>query len=239
MADVFIAEVASLMGDPARANMLCALKDDGVLTATELAHVAGVAPSTASEHLAKLTRAKMIAVRRQGRYRYYRLACDEVADALDSLVALAATVAPRDRLRMFGHEPIRAARICSGDESIRFARVCYDHLAGRLGVELYRSLVRLGYLKSINGGCVVRKRGEVGLAEFGIDLDALRARRRRFAGQCLDWSEQQSHLSGALGAELLARMYDREWLRRETGTRVLSVTRRGRRGFRDRFGIEL
>ena len=89
------------MGDPARANMLCALKDDGVLTATELAHIAGVAPSTASEHLAKLTQAKMVAVRRQGRYRYYRLACDEVADALDSLVALAATTAPRDRLRMY------------------------------------------------------------------------------------------------------------------------------------------
>ena len=99
MIDVYIAEVASLMGDPARANMLCALKNEGALTATELAHVAGVAPSTASEHLAKLTRARMIAVQRQGRHRYYRLARDEVADALESLEALAVTAAPRHRPR--------------------------------------------------------------------------------------------------------------------------------------------
>ena len=135
------------MGDPARANMLCALKNEGDLTATELAHVAGVAPSTASEHLAKLTRALMIAVRRQGRHRYYRLARVEVAGALESLEALAVTAAPR-------HRP-RAPR----DDSIRFARSCYDHLAGRLGVELYRSLVRLGYLKVTDGGCVLRKKG--------------------------------------------------------------------------------
>ncbi len=227
MVDVYIAEVASLMGDPARANMLCALKDDGALTATELAHVAGVAPSTASEHLAKLTRAGMIAVRRQGRHRYYRLARDEVADALESLEALAASAAPR-------HRP-RAPR----DESIRFARSCYDHLAGHLGVELYRSLVRLGYLKSTEDGCVLRKKGEAEFADLGIDLEALRTRRRRLARQCLDWSERRPHLSGALGAELFSGLCDRGWLRRERGTRAVSVTSRGRRGFRDRFQIDL
>jgi DNA-binding transcriptional ArsR family regulator len=227
MVDVYIAEVASLMGDPARANILCALKDDGVLTATELAHVAGVAPSTASEHLAKLTQAKMIAVRCEGRHRYYRLACGEVADALESLETLAVTVAPRHRPRT------------SGDESIRFARSCYDHLAGRLGVELYRSLVRLGYLKSTDDGCALRKKGEAEFADFGIDLGALRKHRRRIAGQCLDWSERRPHLSGALGAELFAWLCERGWLRRERGTRALSVTNRGRRGFRDRFQIEL
>ena len=196
MVDVYIAEVASLMGDPARANMLCALKDDGALTATELAHVAGVAPRTASEHL-------------------------------ESLEPLAASAAPR-------HRP-RAPR----DESIRFARSCYDHLAGHLGVELYRSLVRLGYLKSTEDGCVLRKKGEAEFADLGIDLEALRTRRRRLAGQCLDWSERRPHLSGALGAELFAGLCDRGWLRRERGTRAVSVTSRGRRGFRDRFQIEL
>ena len=227
MVDVYIAEVASLMGDPARANMLCALKDDGALTATELAHVAGVAPSTASEHLAKLTQAKLIAVRHEGRYRHYRLACGEVADALESLETLAVTVAPRHRPRL------------SGDESVRFARSCYDHLAGSLGVELYRSLIRLGYLVSTNDGCALRKKGEAGFADLGIDLGALRMRRRRFAGQCLDWSERRPHLSGALGAELFARLCERGWLRRQQGTRALLLTGQGRRGFRDRFQIEL
>ncbi len=227
MIDVYIAEVAALMGDPARANMLCALKNEGALTATEPAHVAGVAPSTASEHLAKLTQARMIAVRRQGRHRYYRLAGDEVADALESLEALAVTAAPRHRPR------------APHDDSIRFARSCYDHLAGRLGVELYRSLIRLGYLKSTEDGCVLRQKGEAGFAELGINLDALRGRRRRLAGHCLDWSERRPHLSGALGAELFAGLCDRGWLRRERGTRALSVTSRGRRGFLDRFQIEL
>ena len=125
MIDVpYIAEVASLIGDPARANMLSALKDAPVLSATELAHVAGVAPNTASGHLAKLTQARMVTVTRQGRHRYYRLACDEVADALEALEALAVSAAPRQR------------RPGPRDDSIRFARTCYDHLAGRVGVKL-------------------------------------------------------------------------------------------------------
>jgi DNA-binding transcriptional ArsR family regulator len=227
MLDIYIAEVAALIGNPARTNMLCALKDDGVLTATELARIGGVAPNTASEHLAKMMQARMIAVERQGRHRYYRLACGEVADALEALGAIAANAAPRHQLE----DP--------QDRPLRFARTCYDHLAGNLGVELNSSLVSLGYLKSTNNGFVLGKKGEAAVADFGIDVAALRARRRRFIGHCVDLSEQRPHLGGALGASLFARLRELGWLEPDKGTRAVLVTRRGRQGFRDSFQIEV
>ena len=125
MADIpYIAGAAALIGDPSRANMLSALKDDGVLSATELAHVADVAPNTASGHLVRLTEAGMVTVECKGRHRYYSLACHEVAEALEALEALSANIAPRHRPRSHN------------DDSIRYARSCYDHLAGKLGVRL-------------------------------------------------------------------------------------------------------
>ena len=221
-----IAEVASLIGDPARANMLCALKDDGVLSATELAHIAGVAPNTASGHLAKLAQARLIAVERRGRHRYCRLASAEVAEALEALEALAVKAAPRTR-------PSQAR-----DDGIRFARSCYDHLAGQLGVKLTWSLVNQGTLASSENGFALTKSGEAAVTDLGIDLAALRARRRPLLRSCLDWSERRPHLGGALGASLLTRLSALAWLRRQTGTRAVSLTSRGRQAFRDRFQIE-
>lgn len=223
----YIAEVASLIGDPARANMLSALKDAPVLSATELAHVAGVAPNTASGHLAKLTQARMVTVTRQGRHRYYRLACDEVADALEALEALAVSAAPRQR-------PPGPR-----DDSIRFARTCYDHLAGRAGVKLAGSLLRLGYLTPTDDGFALGARGEAGFGEFGIEVHALRKNRRRLIRRCLDWSERRPHLGGALGASMLTRLCALGWLRRRKDTRAVVVTSLGRQAFRDRFAIEL
>ncbi len=134
-AEPFIAEVASLIGDPARANMLAVLKDEVALTATELAHVAGVTPQTASAHLSKLTEARLVAVEREGRHRYYRLTGAEVAQALEALEVLA--VAGPPRYRPPGPR----------DDALRFARSCYDHLAGRLGVAVTWALVDSGYLR--------------------------------------------------------------------------------------------
>ena len=227
MVDIpYIAEAAAIIGDPARANMLSALKDDGVLSATELAHVAGVAPNTASGHLAKLTEIRMVTVECKGRHRYYSLACHEVAEALESLEALAANIAPRNRPRS------------RHDSAIRYARSCYDHLAGRLGVRLAESLVQLDYVARTPDGFALSERGETAFVAYGIDLDALKATRRRLVRRCPDWSESQAHLGGALGAKLFELFCDLSWLRRQRGTRAVFITPKGKSAFRKHFQME-
>lgn len=221
-----IAEIAALMGDPARACMLAALKDDHVLTATELAHIAGVAPNTASGHLAKLVAAKLIVMERSGRHRHYRLAGTRVAEVLELLEALAVTSRPPVRR----HDPRGA--------SIRFARICYDHLAGDLGIALTWSLVERGYLGRSKEQLTLRRRGTTALTRFGIDLDLVRGTRRRFIRLCPDWSGRRPHLGGALGASLFAHLVEIGWLCRSSASRAVFVTGRGRRGLRDMFGVE-
>lgn len=222
----YIAEVAALIGDPARANMLSALKDDGLLSATELAHVAGVAPNTASGHLARLAAAHLITVSQRGRHRYYALACHEVADALESLEALAARAAPRSRNKT------------RPEDAIRYARSCYDHLAGSLGVGLAESLTRRGYVERVGDGLTVSRKGAAAFDALGIDVTALAAGRRRLLRACPDWSERRAHLGGALGAALFARFRELGWLRRRRDSRALSVTPQGRTGLRTRFGLD-
>jgi DNA-binding transcriptional ArsR family regulator len=227
MADIpYIAESAALIGDPARANMLSALKDDGVLSATELAHVAGVAPNTASGHLARLIQAGMITVECKGRHRYYSLACHEVAEALEALEALAANIAPRHRPR--SHH----------DDAIRYARSCYDHLAGRLGVRLAEAFMQLQFIKHTPDGFALLDRGKTAFVTLGIDMDALKAKRRRIVRYCPDWSEREAHLGGALAAELFEKFCDHGWLRRQKGTRAVSVTPKGKAALRKHFRME-
>jgi DNA-binding transcriptional ArsR family regulator len=222
----YIAEVAALIGDPSRANMLSALKDDGVLSATELAHVAGVAPNTASGHLARLTEVGMITVECKGRHRYYKLACHEVAEALEALEALAANTAPR-------HQP-RSPH----DGAIRYARSCYDHLAGSLGVRLAEAFAQLQYIERTPRGFALLDKGEKAFVSLGIDLDALKAKRRRIVRCCPDWSERAAHLGGALAAELFEQFCDHGWLRRQRGTRAVSVTQKGKAALQDHFRME-
>jgi DNA-binding transcriptional ArsR family regulator len=222
-----IAVVAALVGDPARAGMLAALKDDDTLTATELANIAGVAPNTASGHLARLVEAQLVTVERVGRHRYFRLASDAIAALLESLEAAAAECAlPTTPARRVGDSPLRQAR------------TCYDHLAGRLGVQLTWSLVRLGYIAASDDGFRLCRAGRSALAGFGIDIDALMSARRRPLRSCLDWSEQRAHLGGALGAQLFSRLCDLGWLRRDSRTRAVFVTPRGRQGLERQFHIE-
>jgi DNA-binding transcriptional ArsR family regulator len=223
----YIAEVAALSGDPARANMLSAMKDDRALTATELAHVAGVAPNTASGHLAKLVQARLVAVEREGRLRWYRLASAQVAETLEALEELAVGAAPRSRFPG------------PRDEAIRFARVCYDHLAGEVGVRLAGALIGRGYLSDDNGPAGLTRKGEKALIGFGLDMEALGTSRRRLVRSCLDWSGRRPHLGGGLGASLFLRFHELGWVRRRPGTRAVTVTGRGRQGFRDWFDIQL
>ncbi len=221
----YIAETAALIGDPARANILLALMDGRALSASELAEVAGVTAQTTSGHLAKLLVANLIVVERQGRHRYYRLAGEQVAQALEALSVLSGDGAPR-------HRPTGPR-----DAAMRFARTCYDHLAGRLGVAVTVGLIDRGYLVEGERDFELTAIGAGALREFGIDIAAERRRRRAFARRCLDWSERRAHLGGALGASLLARCQALDWLTRTPDSRAVTLTTRGKSGLADAFSI--
>lgn len=216
-----IARVAALIGDPARANMLTALMEGRALTASELAHAAGIAPPTASGHLAQLADARLVELEKQGRHRYYRLSGPDVAAVIEGLMGLA--------------QRTGAVRTRTGprDSALRTARLCYDHLAGERGVALYETLVRNDWIAP--GAAAPTAAGREKFAAFGIDLAALEARRRPLCRACLDWSERKAHLGGALGAALLAELERRRWVRREGG-RVVAVSPEGERRLPHAFG---
>jgi DNA-binding transcriptional ArsR family regulator len=218
-----IAATASLLGDPARANILAALMDGRSLTAKELAYAAHVTPQTASGHLAKLTEGGLLLVAQQGRHRYYRLASQLVGQMLEGVMAFA------------GPEPARATT-WRGGEALRTARTCYDHLAGRLGVSLADALAEQGHVALGADGGEVTETGQRFLDEFG----ARPAEGRRvFCRPCLDWSERRPHLAGRVGAALADRCFELGWIARQRDTRAVAITAKGRAGFRDAFGIAL
>ncbi|HZH28947.1 MAG TPA: winged helix-turn-helix domain-containing protein [Azospirillaceae bacterium] len=221
-----MAEVAALVGDPARANMLEALMSGRALTATELAHVAGVAAPTASGHLAKLVEGRLLTVVKQGRHRYYRLASGAVAAMLEGLMALTVDGPPR-------HRP-RSAR----DDALAHARTCYNHLAGRLGVALADALVARGHVVLDDDGGSLTPAGADFLASFGVDLDTGSKGRRAFCRPCLDWTERRWHIGGAVGVALAARCFDLRWIEQDKGDRTVTVTRAGAQGFAATFGVE-
>jgi len=213
-----IARFAALVGEPTRAAMLVALMDGRAHTATELAIEGGITPGTASVHLARMTEGGVLAIERQGRHRYYRLATLAVATALEGLMQVAPP-APRGTA---GPGP--------DDEDLRHARLCYDHLAGEAGVSLLDAMRRQKLLRSGADGAIgLTPAGDAWCARVGIDLDTLRAARRPLCRPCLDWSERRMHLAGALGAALLDRLVALRYLRRTPGSRVVTVSPRGAR----------
>ena len=205
--------------------MLSALLDGRALTASELAFAARVTPQTASTHLAKLTEAGLLSVIREGRHRYFRLASSKVVEMLDGIVAVALENRPRYR-------PLsRQARELSA------ARVCYDHLAGRLSVDLTDFFTTNEYIVLGDGAAEITEAGTRFLTEFGIDLSALSSRRRHFCRVCLDWTERRPHIAGALGAALTKRYLDLGWTERMRHSRAVVITALGKRGFLETFGI--
>jgi DNA-binding transcriptional ArsR family regulator len=221
-------EVAALVGDTARATILAALMGGQALTSSELAFVARVSRSTASEHLAKLANARLIAVTKKRRFHYYRIASPLVATMLESIKAVAAIeVPPR-------FQP-RSAR----ENALRFARTCYDHLAGQLGVAITDALVAKGYIDLTEDGGEVTDTGASFLTEFGAELISKSRSRRIFCRPCLDWSERRYHLAGLVGAEICRRCVELGWLVRERDTRAVRVTSAGRKGLRDTFGLSM
>jgi DNA-binding transcriptional ArsR family regulator len=222
----YIAEAASLIGDPARANMLAALLSGRAMTATELGLAAGVAPSTASGHLAKLVDGKLLSGVRTGRHRYFRLASPAVAQVLESLMALAGDGPPR----------YRPKSRC--DDAMARARTCYDHLAGKLGVALADSLAARDHLVLSEEGGLLTESGRTFLGGLGVQLDHGKSR-RAFCRPCLDWSERRWHIGGTIGAALADRCFALGWAERRNDSRAIAITAAGERAFDELFGVRL
>jgi DNA-binding transcriptional ArsR family regulator len=225
-----LAEIGALVGDQGRANMLAALLDGRALTAKELAAHAGVAPQTASGHLARLIAAGLIVMRQQGRHRYHTLASPDVASMLESMTSMAST-----RSREHRAPPLRVG---PRDAALRAARTCYDHLAGRLAVDVADAMAARGQVEIDHDVGMVTREGKAFLRDLGIDVHAIAPSRHLFFRTCLDWSERRLHLAGPVGAALLRRTLQLRWLRRIDGSRALAVTAGGHEGFRRTFGVE-
>ena len=210
-----IAQLGALIGDPARANMLTALMAGGALTASELAAEAGVTVQTASSHLKKLETADMLIQRKQGRHRYFALADDDVGALLETMMGLAA------------RRGLTRTRTGPKDPALRKARVCYNHLAGELGVQLYDGLLASALLAETDGEPVLTPIGRERMIRFGIDINGLETQRRPLCRSCLDWSARRTHLAGSLGQSLLSRLESLGWARREPASRVVHFTARG------------
>ncbi len=221
-------EIAALVGDTARATMLSALMGGQALTSSELAGLAHVSRATASGHLNKLMQARLLAVTQKRRNRYYRIASPLVANMLETIKTVAALeVPPR-------YQP-RSAR----DDALRFARTCYDHLAGRLGVAIADALVQKNYTVLSDEGGELTTAGKRFLSQFGVTLTPTSGSRRIFCRPCLDWSERRYHIAGHVGAEICRCCIEKGWLTRQHGSRIVRLTHTGRRGLRDVFGAKL
>jgi DNA-binding transcriptional ArsR family regulator len=222
-----IAMVASLVGDPARSNMLTALMTGRALTASELAHQAGITPQTASSHLAKLEAGGLIEPEKQGRHRYYRLTGSDVAGVLEGLAGLAARA---------GHMRVRTG---PKDPALRRARICYDHLAGDLGVQMLDSLRKQRLVRQTKETIELTGEGRRFVAkELQIDAETLAHPRRPVCKACLDWSERRHHLAGTLGAAVMSRFTELNWAARDAtpGSRVVNFSRNGEKRFAALFG---
>jgi DNA-binding transcriptional ArsR family regulator len=222
-----IAMVASLVGDPARSNMLTALMTGRALTASELAHQAGITPQTASSHLAKLEAGGLIEQEKQGRHRYYRLTDPDVAAVLEGLEGIAARA---------GHMRVRTG---PKDPALRRARICYDHLAGDLGVQMLDSMKKRRLLRQSKQAIEITAEGERFLARsLQISAETLVHPRRPLCKACLDWSERRHHLAGTLGAAMMTRFTELKWAARDAapGSRVVNFTRNGEKRFAALFG---
>lgn len=220
-----IARIASLIGDPARANMLLALMGGRALTATELAAAGGITVQTASSHLSKLEAGGLIRPRSQGRHRYFSFADASVGPMIESLMGFAAS---RGHLRH---------RTGPREPALRKARICYDHLAGDYGVRMLDSLRASGAVDGDDDHPALTEAGEERLSALGIDVGGLKASRRPLCRACLDWSERRVHLSGSVGKALLDHLIDRGHAHRVQGSRVIEFTPEGERRFRLTFPL--
>jgi DNA-binding transcriptional ArsR family regulator len=227
------AETAALVGDPARANMLAALMDGRALTAAELARVAGITPQTASGHLARLVTAGLLALERQGRHRYHRLASPEIARMLENIMAVAT------KLNHANGSRVKSPLVVGPrDKALRHIRTCYDHLAGRIAVAMADRMVELSYVEFSSDSGMLTKDGAAFLNDLGVNLDSGKTPRSRqiFCRPCLDWSERRPHIAGAVGTAICQACFSQGWIRRIEGTRAVSITPAGHVALSKAFG---
>lgn len=224
--DIGVSQVAAAIAEPARTKILCSLMDGHARTSTELAAIAEVSASTASAHLSKLKDLALVRLHVQGRHRYYSLADQRVAQALEALMVIGQNAAP-----MFKpHTPDR----------LQFARTCYDHMAGTLAVLLHDRMLEAGWLVTTDGQVYrLSDSGEALFGGLGIEVQDLSTLRRKFACPCLDWSMRRPHLGGSLGAALLQTALKRKWVTQDLDRRALAFTALGRREIGTRFGVEV
>ena len=217
-----IANIAALIGDPARANILMALMDGRALSVSELARCAGVTIQTTSNHLSQLKAGNLLTAEKQGRHRYFRLSSNQVAHALESLMGLA---------QIAGAKRFRTG---PKDEALREARLCYDHLAGTQGVMLFESLLKHCFIEGKQNPSITRK-GEIFFTKWGINIGELKQKKRPLCRTCLDWSERRHHLSGALGAAILDHFVAQKWIKPVSDSRALIFSPSGRQQFQKLF----
>ena len=219
-----VGAVAALIADPSRALMLQALADARARPASELARFAGVSPQTASAHLSRLLAGRLLVVHQQGRHRYYRLRDSRVAELLEVM----ASFAPSTETPAMGED--RSTR------NLRFARTCYKHLAGRVGVAITEALCAKNFLREEADGYELLPDGRDWFLEMGVEIRA--ARRAPLTRRCVDWSERRYHLGGSLGAALAGRLLELQWLSRRREPRSLRLTERGRQMLRSVLALE-
>lgn len=224
-----LAANAALIADPSRAVMLVALMDGRALTAGELAGAAGVALPTASGHLARLLEAGLVAAERQGRHIYYRLASPAVAATIEAMMAATAAIKPAT--------PPKRVTVGPRDQALRFARTCYNHLAGTVAVAIADAMAERGLLDRTEEGAALTEAGAAFLR--GLDIKLEPSRGPAFCRLCLDWSERRDHLAGKVGAALCRTFLDRHWARRVGDSRALSITPKGAEALHRHFGLRL
>lgn len=222
-----ITQVASLIGEKTRSVILETLLDGRALPASELAHIAGVSLQTISSHLDKLLEGQLLSAETHGRHRYYRLASEQVAHALEALSLLS--------------PPVKVTSLRQSDtlEGVRYARTCYDHLAGKLGVDVTQALVTKGFIQTEGKEYVITRKGEDWFQSIGIDVHRLKAGRRVFCRQCLDWSERRYHMSGAVGAALAAKLFELAWITKTSSSRAVLITEQGKKELKRVLDLEV
>ncbi|WP_313893951.1 metalloregulator ArsR/SmtB family transcription factor [Psychrobacillus sp.] len=222
-----ISALTALLTEKSRAAILAALMDGKFHTASELAYMASIKPQTASFHLAKLEENNLVICEKNGRFRYFRLANDEVANTLEIFMSISPP------------PEVRSLTQSSQLKRLENARTCYDHLAGRVGVNITNLMQEAGYIERNNNKFIVTAKGELFFRDLGVDLVGLSKKRRSFSHACLDWSERTHHIGGALGNGLFERYIELGWIETKANSREIIITPRGKSGFKDFFGLKI
>ncbi len=218
-----ISRISTIIGDPVRSVILWTLLDNRAYTAIELANVVETSPQNISIHLSKLVNADLLTVESQGRHKYYKLLNPEIAGVIEGI----ANLVPKERQK----------KVTDNNSGIKYCRTCYDHLAGKIGVEVTAKLIDKKYIVLDNKSFLVTDEGKTFFEDLGIDLEALKKQKRIFAKPCLDWSERKHHFSGSLAAALLNKMFEMDWIRRIDNSRAVSITANGQKVLYDKLKL--